>query len=56
MNHFFQKYMNLDEAWDALNHSFDAKMAVKVSDLGMRRIISQDYTTNLKTMDGEGNF
>lgn len=30
MNNFFQKYMNLDEAWEALNDSFDAKVVGNV--------------------------
>ena len=33
-----------------------AKLAVKVSDLSMRRIISQDYTTRYKTVDEDGNY
>ena len=58
MNHFFQKYSGggLGDARDALNHSYDAKLAVKVSDLSMRRIISQDYTTRYKTVDEDGNY
>lgn len=30
MNHFFSQFSSLDEAWDVLNDSFDAKMVQKV--------------------------
>ena len=43
MNHFFQNYSSndrLDEAMEVLNVSFEAKLAAKVSDLSVRRIIS----------------
>ena len=44
MNHFFQKYTNLDEAWEALNHSFDAKIVKQVQKGDIRRLVDQDYT------------
>ena len=56
MNHFFQNYSSndrLDEAMEVLNVSFEAKLAAKVSDLSVRRIISQDYSvTNSQQEEG----
>ena len=47
MNQFFQRYattsrdsFDINETLDVLNHTFDAKMASKVSDLSIRRMIS----------------
>jgi len=47
MNQFFSKHVltnSLEEATKSLNQSFEAKLALKVSDLSIRRSISQDYT------------
>ena len=37
-----------------MNQSFEAKLAVKVSDLTMRRMISQDYTSDATLESNEG--
>ncbi len=40
----------------ALNHSFNAKVAAKVNDLTVRRIISSDYTTQFRVLNDKGQM
>ena len=40
----------------ALNHSFNAKVAAKVNDLTVRRIISSDYTTQFRVLNEKGQM
>ena len=47
MNNFMAEYdtnERIYEAKDVLDQSFEAKLTAKVSDLQLRRILSQDYS------------
>lgn len=59
LNQFFQGHVladSLDEATAALDHSYEAKLAVKVTDHLVRRQISQDYTTRDRVVADDGTY
>ena len=59
MNQFFQKHQvsgQLDKAAAELNSSYEAKLALKISDLDIRRMISQDYTTRHRVVNEAGEY
>ena len=58
MNHFFQKFPvdRLERATAALNKSYEAQLALKVEDLGLREVVSQDYTTRFRVLNEEGEL